>query len=298
MGKNYQKTTNYGYFIDNFTHNWYQFKYLKSSNKMDTNTCMYCEKTFSYAHGLRRHYLICKQKDIQEVRKQNEELLLQIETIQKHYEEKLQNQKDRYEEKLQNQKERYEKELNIAQKQLEKFENQLFEIAKQPKQQQQITNHNNQSTQTTNNRILNITNNLVPMDLTDEQIREIVKTNYTRNIFLGGPDSITEMTVSRLLTDQETGKFRIVCTDSSRNVFYYQDCDENLVKDIGMKDIHKKIQKPLVEATSSHYRKIDQENSMNDDRLSDIFIENMSFIDNELPRKLKVKLQLPVNTHD
>jgi len=244
------------------------------------NICIHCEKQLSTKHALQRHHTVCNS--------------LKIQTQKEQYEQQIHSLKEQYEQQLQQQREQFQ----LQQRQLEKFENQLFEIAKQPKQQQQITNHNNQSTQTTNNRILNITNNLVPMDLTDEQIREIVKTNYTRNIFLGGPDSITEMTVSRLLTDQETGKFRIVCTDSSRNVFYYQDCDENLVKDIGMKDIHKKIQKPLVEATSSHYRKIDQENSMNDDRLSDIFIENMSFIDNELPRKLKVKLQLPVNTHD
>jgi len=265
------------------------------------NICIHCGKQLSTKHALQRHHNICNLVKIQTQKEQYEQ---QIHSLKEQYEQQIHSLKEQYEQQIHSLKELKKQQLQQQQEQLEhqkekieKLENQIFEIAKQPKQQQ-ITNHNNQSTQTTNNRILNITNNLVPMDLTDEQIREIVNTNYTRNVFLGGPDSITEMTVSQLLTDQETGKFRIVCTDSSRNVFYYQDCDENLVKDIGMKDIHKKIQKPLVEATSSHYRKIDQENSMNDDRLSDIFTENLSFIDNELPRKLKVKLQLPVNTQD
>jgi hypothetical protein len=138
---------------------------------------MYCNKTFSYTHGLRRHYLICKQKDIQEIKKKNEELTLQLETIRNQYEKDMKLQKEQYEQQIQNIRElkkhqiqQQQEQLQQQREQIEKLENQIFEIAKQPKQQQ-ITNHNNQSTQTTNNRILNITNNLVPMDLTDEQIR-------------------------------------------------------------------------------------------------------------------------------
>ena len=282
--------------------------------------CAYCEKQFSRKAYMIKHLNICKKVEVSR-------LTTQIENVQEQYEKKLEEQREQYEKKLEEQREQYEKKLEERQFHIDKIENQiqnqndqheqqlqtkdkeiqilkyelvefktqLFEIAKQPKQ---VTNHNNQNTQTTNNRILNITNNLVPMDLTDEQIREIVKNNYTRNVFLGGPDSIVEMTTSQLLTDQETGKFRIVCTDTSRNVFYYQDCDENLIKDIGMKDIHKKIQKPLVEATSSHYKKIDEENSMNDDKLSELFVENMSFIDNELPNRLKRNFQLPINNQE
>jgi len=256
------------------------------------NTCNYCNSNFSTNQSLKRHYSSCKEKQkqvkeqyIQNLQKQHQE---QIEGLQKQHQEKIQG----LQKKLEEQQIQYEKQIEKMEKQIEKMEAQLFEIAKQPKQ---VTNTN---TQTTNNRILNITNNLVPMDLTDEQIREILKNKYTREIFLGGPDSITEMTVSQLLTDQETGKFRIVCTDTSRNVFYYQDCDENLVKDIGMEVVHKKIQKPLVEATSSHFTKIDNEKSMDDDELCILLTENISFIDHELPNKLKRKLQLPVNAQE
>jgi hypothetical protein len=260
--------------------------------------CEFCSKIFSFHKSLKRHYLVCREKmiyEIEQIKIENNQLL----------DEKTQlaQQLDQLEQQCQSEKKQYEQQIQIKdneiqalKEQLSEFKAQLFEIAKQPKQ---VTNNNtNTNTQTTNNRILNITNNLVPMDLTDEQIREILKNKYTREIFLGGPDSITEMTVSQLLTDQETGKFRIVCTDTSRNVFYYQDCDENLVKDIGMEVVHKKIQKPLVEATSSHFTKIDNEKSMDDDELCILLTENISFIDHELPNKLKRKLQLPVNAQE
>jgi hypothetical protein len=276
-----------------------------------THTCDYCFKELSSKQSLQRHQNTCKKyKDFEienrrqqnqleqqhkELEQQHKELEQQLEQQRKEYEQQLKQQLEQQRKEYEQQLQTKDKEIQMIKQQLVEFKTQLFEIARQPKQ---VTNHNNQNTQTTNNRILNITNNLVPMDLTDEQIREIVKNNYTRNVFLGGPDSIVEMTASRLLTDQDTGKFRIVCTDTSRNVFYYQDCDENLIKDIGMKDIHKKIQKPLVEATSSHYKKIDEENSMNDDKLSELLIENMSFIDHELPNRLKRNLQLPINIQE
>jgi hypothetical protein len=65
-----------------------------------------------------------------------------------------------------------------------------------------------------------------------------------------------------------------------------------------MEVVHKKIQKPLVEATSSHFTKIDNEKSMDDDELCILLTENMSFIDHELPNKLKRKLQLSVNAQE
>jgi hypothetical protein len=65
-----------------------------------------------------------------------------------------------------------------------------------------------------------------------------------------------------------------------------------------MKNIHKKIQKPLFAATSLHYKEIDQEGSIDDDKLCEIFSDNINFIDHELPNQLKPELQLPINTQD
>jgi hypothetical protein len=223
-----------------------------------------------------------------------EQYELQLQLQREQHERELQNQREQHEREIQNQREQYEREIQLQQRQLDKFETQLFEIAKQPKQQQ-ITNHNNNS-QNTNNRILNITNHLIPIE-TDEEIRKMIDNQYTRDIFLGGSESLKDMTVS-ILKDQETGKYRTVCSDASRSVFYYLDNENKLVKDIGMKNIHKKIQKPLFAATSLHYREIDQEGSIDDDKLCEIFSDNINFIDHELPNQLKPELQLPINIQE
>jgi hypothetical protein len=275
------------------------------------------------AKNLQRHYINCKKKDailfekelqnqIQKNKKQQEQHEIQLQKQQEQHEIQLQKQQERHEKQIEEQQEQYEKQLEEQQKQHEKeiliqkeqieklelqnreYHNQLFEIAKQPKQQQ-ITNHNNNS-QTTNNRILHITNHLIPIQ-TDEEIRKMIDNQYTRDIFLGGSESLKDMTVS-ILKDQETGKYRTVCSDTSRSVFYYLDNENKLVKDIGMKNIHKKIQKPLFAATSLHYREIDQEGSIDDDKLCEIFSDNINFIDHELPNQLKPELQLPINTQD
>jgi len=289
------------------------------------NTCEYCESNFTTNQSLKRHYTRCKEREkrlnelhvktiieqsnekIKNQQTEYEEQLQkqqqQYETIIEQYNEKIKNQQTEYEEHLQKQQQQYEtkiqildQKINEQKEQIEKLElqnleyhNQIFEIAKQPKQQQ-ITNNNSQ---TTNNRILNITNHLIPIE-TDEEIQKMIDNQYTRDIFLGGSDSLKDMTVS-ILKDQETGKYRTVCSDASRSVFYYLDNENNLIKDIGMKNIHKKIQKPLFAATSLHYKEIDRDGSIDDDKLCEIFSDNINFIDHELPTRLKPELQIPVN---
>jgi hypothetical protein len=258
--------------------------------------CEFCNRNFAQGKNLKKHYERCKNKPvfIQQQQYEKQIILLKEEHEKQiqYLKEQLQNQREQHERELQNQREQHEREIQLQQRQLDKFETQLFEIAKQPKQQQQITNHNNNS-HTTNNRILHITNHLIPIE-TDEEIRKMIDNQYTRDIFLGGSESLKDMTVS-ILKDQDTGKYRTVCSDASRSVFYYLDNDNKLVKDIGMKNIHKKIQKPLFAATSLHYREIDQDGSIDDDKLCEIFSDNINFIDNELPNRLKPELQLPVN---
>jgi hypothetical protein len=246
-----------------------------------TSTCNHCLKELSSKQALQRHQNTCKiYKDFQ---LQNE---LQI--IRQQYEQQLRNVREQYDNEIESLKEQIEK-LELQNRE---YHNQLFEIAKQPKQQQ-ITNHNNNSQTTTNNRILHITNHLIPIE-TDEEIRRMIDNQYTRDIFLGGSESLKDMTVS-ILKDQETGKYRTVCSDASRSVFYYLDNENKLVKDIGMKNIHKKFQKPLFAATSLHYKEIDQEGTIDDDKLCEIFSDNINFIDHELPNQLKPELQLPIN---
>jgi hypothetical protein len=239
-----------------------------------------------------------QQQHEQQIQVQQQQHEQQIQVQRQQHEQQIQDIKDEYEDQihdletqihnLKNQIDILRDQLVFEQDKVEKYHNQIFEIAKQPNQ---VTNHTN--SQTTNNRILNITNHLIPIE-TDEEIQKMIDNQYTRDIFLGGSDSLKDMTVS-ILKDQETGKYRTVCSDASRSVFYYLDNENNLIKDIGMKNIHKKIQKPLFAATSLHYKEIDRDGSIDDDKLCEIFSDNINFIDHELPTRLKPELQIPVN---
>jgi hypothetical protein len=280
---------------------------------MSSFSCVFCNKTLKSKQGLERHNNICTQKEhIKSIQKKFEvDSQEKLENQRKYYEEKIKEQEKEHQIHLQKQEEQHETTIHMLnqkikeqKEQIEKLEfqnieyhNQIFEIAKKP---QQVTNNNNiqttNSQTTTNNRILNITNHLIPIE-TDEEIRKMIDNQYTRDIFLGGSESLKDMTVS-ILKDQETGKYRTVCSDASRSVFYYLDNENKLVKDIGMKNIHKKFQKPLFAATSLHYKEIDQEGSIDDDKLCEIFSDNINFIDHELPNQLKPELQLPINIQE
>jgi len=143
-----------------------------------SKTCEYCDATFSRQSIVIRHYQSCKMKLLTE---QKEMYETQLQTLQTQYETQLQNQlhtlQTQYE-TLQTQYETLQTQYNSEtlklheqlseQKQLTKtLQQQIFEIAKQPKVNQ-ITN--NTTTQTNNSRNTAIINQLAPYDLTTDQI--------------------------------------------------------------------------------------------------------------------------------
>ena len=251
---------------------------------MSDLTCEYCNYVFAQPQNLKRHYNRCKKRSSKLVDNQ-------IEEMKKQYERELQIQKEQHERELRIQREQHERELQFLRDQLDEFKTQIFEIAKQPKQ-----NINN-NTQTTHNnqRILNITNQLIPMNLSDDDLKQLIAKYYTTDTFLGGPESIAQMTVNHILIDQETGKFRVVCTDTARGIFYFQDADNNLIRDIGMQKIQEKLIAPLNEATRLEFERLEGKNQMNPHKLMDLFGDNLSCIrGNELPNRIKKSVQLPI----
>jgi hypothetical protein len=103
------------------------------------------------------------------------------------------------------------------------------------------------------------------------------------------------MTVNHILIDQESGKFRVVCTDTARGIFYFQDADNNLIRDIGMQKIQEKLIAPLNEATRLEYERLEKKKQMNPHRLMNLYGDNLSCINNnELPNRVKKNIQLPI----
>jgi hypothetical protein len=271
---------------------------------MELNTCLYCKKIFSYAHGLRRHYLICKQKDIQEIKEQNQALLLQLENIQKQYEKELQTQKEyykkeleniqkQYESQLQTQQEQYEtknqmleQKINEQREQIEKLENQIFEIAKQPKQ---ILNHNN--TTNNNQKTLNIINQLAPYDLTVEKVQEMLDSYALEKVFKDGPNSIADFVVEKILTDTTTNKPKLIATDRSRGVFKYKDSEGNVHIDNKLTKTTDILQRPLFQANDQILLETLRRHNFDiDDFTRRIFNENSDLLNSINKEKLSARL--------
>ena len=199
------------------------------------NTCEYCDKIFSFQQSLKRHYSSCKKIQQQQLQNQKEQyetqLQLQQTQLQLQLQTQLQIQKEYYETQLQNQqiqlqnvREQYEIQIQNLREQLDEFKTQIFEIAKQPKEQHHQNTINNNTTKTiTHNEKINILNQLAPMDFeqSQEEIEQIIKTHFTEEVFLGGPRAIAQMIVRHILQDPESNKFRLLCTDSSRKHFKY-----------------------------------------------------------------------------
>ena len=221
-------------------------------------TCEYCSKILSSKRAFDRHQNTCNLRTIKLLQDQYE---AQLQTQREQYEQEiqitrreLQTQREHYESQIQILKEHYESQIQILKEQLEKFETQIFEIAKQPK----LINHNNHNTKTTNNnqKTLNMINQLAPMDFNQDQkqLQELFQQEFTEEVFFEGPNRITRVVIDNILVEPETGKLRMACTDTSRKHFKYTEGESGEIKtDHGMNRLHELIKKPLVNANMMAY---------------------------------------------
>jgi hypothetical protein len=127
----------------------------------------------------------------------------------------------------------------------ERLQNQIFEIAKQPKN---TTHNNNQQ------RMLSIVNQLAPYDLDADSVQSMIDEHFDKKCFLQGAEGITKMVAQRLLTDQETGKKKIICTDVARKKVKYM-IDGKIVQDIGMQKTLDLICPNLVQVNMRHSKR-------------------------------------------
>lgn len=75
----------------------------------------------------------------------------------------------------------------------------------------------------------NIMNKMTPFNLTPESVKEIFQKNFTYKHLINGKEGIAEFTLEFILT--ENGKYKMICTDSSRRIFMYIDDDNNIYRD-------------------------------------------------------------------
>ena len=168
----------------------------------------------------------------------------------------------------------YERQAEKLELQNKELQAQLFEIAKQPKTV--TTTHNTTTTQTHNNRNTAIINQLAPYDLTKDQITQLFYEHFNRETFQGGPDEIAKLTAQVILTDPDSQKPKVICTDLSRKNFKYVELGEQqeLQVDPGFQRTHDLLKEPLSKANIRVY--VDELN--NDDQYRDQWQKNEEFI--------------------
>lgn len=218
--------------------------------------CDFCNHTFATVGSLKRHQPKCTHK--------------QLETLRNHYESQL---------------ETLHEQIRLQQEKIDKLENQIFEIAKQP-----TTIHNT----STHQRILNIVHQLAPYDLEPDKIQEMVDQYFTAEVFRGGPDEIAKMTAEFLLTDPESKKPKVACTDASRRTFrYITSSDTRPQVDAGFQKTHGIIRRPLKQANYEWFDQLQKNTDDPFDTLRSRFYCNDDFIANRSQFTGKVMQFMP-----
>jgi len=238
---------------------------------------------FAQAFNLKRHQTRCKelQKAGNQTRLQSQQATyeIQLQNQREAHLIELRNQCEAHKVELQKQREAYERQIEQLQRKIEKWENEMIEIAKQP----------SIATTTTNHRTIQIINQLGSYDFDTGQIEKILEENFTEEVFRGGPDKIAEFTVQYLLTDPDTNKRKVICTDTSRRMFRYIDPEtQKLQVDPGFQRTHKLIRKPLEQANRRIYCDAFLRNDP-DDYFREKWKKNDEFIEDEckFPDKLQ-----------
>jgi hypothetical protein len=219
--------------------------------------CSFCQKHVSSKCYLSRHVLTCKKKEGFDLTSEIHRLHAQLRQQKEENQQQLLHMQCEYEQRLQAQELHYTKELERVQQQFaaerqqkEMLQNQIFEIAKQPTTMSFQQQHNP--------RTINIINQLGPyLKPEDMQLQRLLDDNFNEEIFQGGPDKIAEFTARYLLTDPDTRKPRVMCTDVSRRVFRYVDPEtRELQIDHGFQKTHQLLRHPLEQANLRVYRDV------------------------------------------
>jgi hypothetical protein len=186
------------------------------------NECKYCDKRLSTKRALQRHLNICKER----------ECIIQ---------------KEQYDTQIQTLKEIHEKEIQSLKEKIEKLENQIFEIAKQPK----TTNHNNQR--------IKITNQLAVYDLTQEKVIDVLNKHFSNEVFLDGPTAIVDLVRNEIVIDPDTGKPKLIITDSSRLNGKYLTETKKVEIDLGCEKTYNILKNPLLDANDKKFSELTEQ---------------------------------------
>ena len=194
--------------------------------------CEYCETDFTRLSVLQNHYLSCKKKNISNYREENQNL--------KKINQDLQNQVYYLTEKNKEYKE-----------QNQNLQNQIKELATIAIEKPNKTINNNSNSN--NKNIDNRTVNMVPFNLTQEKIVDILKNKFEEKHLLRGQAGLADFCLENILITPEK-KFLYKCCDPSRNHFIFVDDEGKLQKDVDAKFLTHLIYEPARQKSREIYQ--------------------------------------------
>jgi hypothetical protein len=112
---------------------------------------------------------------------------------------------------------------------------------------------NNSSNNSNNKMIDNRTLNMVPFNLTEEKILEVLKEKFEEKHLLKGQEGLANFFVENVLVTPEK-KFLYRCTDSARNHFIFIDENGKIQKDINAYHLTRMINEPVKQITKELYQ--------------------------------------------
>jgi hypothetical protein len=141
----------------------------------------------------------------------------------------------------------------IMEKQEQQLEKQEAQIAELQKTIERMGIKAIEKPTTTNNNITNNTKiNLVPFDLTNEYVSNIITSKFNDVHVLEGLHGLAKFVKDKIIT-LEDGTLVYRCFDTSRQIFKYQDKNGNIVKDPKALKLIEMIQPALKEQTNTLY---------------------------------------------
>jgi len=196
-------------------------------------SCKYCDKKFTSKQNIKKHEIFCNIKKIDKIEDLTDKYDFKIEELKDKYEFeitelKLLNKKQA--EEIQNLRETVAG-LQGELRGTNKANEHVYEIAKQPKNNN-ITNNN--SSNTTNTKTLNISTSLDFKNI--NKVKEIIDERYDINHILSGQKGCAQFAAQYLLVD-ENGKYVYLCTDPSRNTFKFKNEIGEIEKDLEAKKL-------------------------------------------------------------
>ena len=188
----------------------YCLKLQDTDKEISNFNCDYCKKLFTSRQNLNIHLAICKDKEIEILKKEKDK---EIEILRK--------EKD--------------KEIEILRKEKDKQENNYKEQIKELQQtiERMVLKAIERPT-TTNNNTLNITS-FMDFDNMDK-IKNAIEDKLDINYVVDGQKGLAHFVKDNLLTDN-AGKLRYICTDPSRQIFKYKDSSGEVKKDVEAKKL-------------------------------------------------------------